>query len=106
MLRNLIKRNVVISLGGGSILSKKIRDEINKQSFSLFLDVDINVLNTRLKKSKNRPLLKDNNILTILKQLDEERRKHYLNADITIDNSNSSNKTFLTFNKIFTSLNG
>lgn len=106
VLKILKKRNVVISLGGGSILKKEIREEINKQSFSIFLDVHIKVLYNRLKKSKNRPLLKVGNILTTLKQLDKERRKHYLNTNITIDNSGSPNKTLLIFNKIFSSLNG
>ena len=105
VLQILEKRNVVISLGGGSILKKEARVEINKQSFSVFLDVEINLLNKRLKKSKNRPLLKDGNILTTLKQLDSERRKHYLNADITIDNSSSLSKAFLNFKKFFP-LNG
>ena len=105
VLQILEKRNVVISLGGGSILKKEARVEINKQSFSVFLDVDINLLNKRLKKSKNRPLLKDGNILTTLRQLDSERREHYLNADVTIDNSSSLSKAFLTFKKFFP-LNG
>ena len=101
VLKILEKRNVVISLGGGSILKKETRDGIKKQSFSIFLDVKTDMLYKRLKNSKNRPLLKDTNILTTLKQLDTKRRKHYLNADIIIDNSYSLNKTFLTFNKIF-----
>ncbi len=102
----LDKKNIVISLGGGSILAKEVRKRIKKQSFSIFLDVKIDMLYKRLKNSKNRPLLKDANILTTLKQLDTKRRKHYLNADITIDNSYSLNKTFLTFKKIFSQLNG
>ena len=105
-LNILEKKNVVISLGGGSILNKITRDKIKKHSFSIFLDVDIYILNKRLKKNKKRPLLKDRNILTTLKQLDSERRKHYLDADIKIDNSGSLNKTFLIFKKIFSSING
>ena len=35
----LEKKNVIISLGGGSILNKKTRDKIKKHSFSIFLDV-------------------------------------------------------------------
>ena len=85
-------------------LSKKIRGQINNYSLSLFLNVDFDILINRLKRSKNRPLLKDVNILTRLKQLDLERRKHFLNADIIIDNSQSSNKTFLKFKNIFSSL--
>ena len=102
----LKKNNTVISLGGGSILNKKIREKLNKQSLSIFLDVDIKVLNIRLKNSQKRPLLKDRNILTTLKQLDAERRKYYLDADIKIDNSDALNKTFLIFKKIFSSING
>ena len=97
----LNKKNIVISLGGGAILAKEVRSRIKKQSFSVFLDVKTDMLYKRLKNSKNRPLLKDTNILTTLKQLDTKRRKHYLNADIIIDNSHSLNRTFLTFNKIF-----
>ena len=97
----LDKKNIVISLGGGSILAKEVRGRIKKQSFSVFLDVKTDMLYQRLKNSKNRPLLKDTNILTTLKQLDKKRRKHYLNADIIIDNSYSLDRTFLTFNKIF-----
>ena len=95
------------SLEHGSVdSSKEIRDEINKQSLSIFLDVDINVLNLRLEKSQKRPLLKDRNILTTLKELNIKRRKHYLNADIIIKSSGSLKKTFLIFKKIFSSLNG
>ena len=105
-LNILKKNNTIISLGGGSILNKKIREKLNKQSLSIFLDVDIKVLNIRLKNSQKRPLLKDRNILTTLKQLDAERRKYYLDADIKIDNSGALNKTFLIFKKIFSSING
>ena len=87
-------------------MNKKIREKLNKQSLSIFLDVDIKVLNIRLKNSQKRPLLKDRNILTTLKQLDVKRRKHYLNADIIINSSGSLKKTFLIFKKIFSSLNG
>jgi len=97
----LEKKNVIISLGGGSILNKKTRDKIKKHSFSIFLDVDIYILNQRLKKSKNRPLLKDGNILTILQQLDKQRRKYYTNADFTINNSSSLNAAFLSFKNKF-----
>ena len=105
MLQIINKKNVVISLGGGSILSKKIRNKLKKLSYCIFLDVDINILNNRLKNSKNRPLLKDGDILTKIKHFDLKRRKYYLEADLTIDNSDSIEKSFFNFNKIFSSLN-
>ena len=75
----------------------------NKYSLSIFLDVDIKALNKRLKNSQKRPLLKDRNILTTLKELDKQRRKYYLNADIKIDTTSSPEITLLTFKKIFLS---
>ena len=105
VLQIINKENIVISLGGGSILSEKIRNKLKKLSYCIFLDVDINILSKRLKKSKNRPLLKDGDILTKMKQYDLIRRKYYLKADLTIANSDSIEKTFFNFNKIFSSLN-
>ena len=38
---NLIeKKNIVLSLGGGSILDMSIRNKLKKKSFTLFLDVN------------------------------------------------------------------
>ena len=101
VLNTLEKKYVVISLGGGSILCKKIREKLTKQSYTVFLDVDIKILNNRLIKSKNRPLLKDCNILSKIKQLDLQRKKHYLTADLILDNSKSIDKTFLNFINYF-----
>ena len=55
----------------------------------------------KIQKNKKRPLLKDGNILTILQQLDKQRRKFYTNADFTINNSSSLNAAFLSFKKQF-----
>ena len=98
------KKNVIISLGGGSILNKEIREALKIHSFSIFLDTKLTVLNQRLKRSKKRPLLKKGNILTTLKKLDKERRKHYLNADLYIENSLSLSNTFATLIDKFSSL--
>ena len=59
----------------------------------------------RLKRSNKRPLLKDTNIEVTLKELDTQRRKYYLNADIRIRNANSINKTYLNFIEMFSKLN-
>jgi len=101
----LNKKNIIISLGGGAILSKKIREELKIQSLTVFLEVELRILNTRLLKSKNRPLLIDVNILSKIKELDLQRKKYFLNADLIINNSRSLNRTILDFNKLFSSLN-
>ena len=56
----LTKNNCVISLGGGSIINKKIRKAINQNSYSIYLQVKLNNLENRLKFSKKRPLLNKN----------------------------------------------
>ena len=89
ILLNLIeKENVIISLGGGSILSKQIRDKLKEKSITVFLDVNLEKLQQRLEKSDNRPLLKNINISKKIKELDTERRKYYLLADIRLENNN------------------
>ena len=53
----LTNDNCVISLGGGSIINKKIRKSIKQNSYSIYLQVKLNNLLNRLKSSKKRPLL-------------------------------------------------
>ena len=52
--------NCVVSLGGGSIISKKTRKIIKNNSFSIYLQVNLKNLQNRLKFSKKRPLLNKN----------------------------------------------
>ena len=80
--------NCIISLGGGSIISSKIRKIIKKNSFSIYLKVDINILLKRLKSSKKRPLLKYSNKEDI-KKLYNEREIFYNKSDLVIDNNNN-----------------
>ncbi len=81
--------NCVISLGGGSIINKKIRKVIKKNSISIYLKVKLNNLLNRLETSKKRPLLNNNyNNKKILENLYYERRKFYEKADFIIKNDN------------------
>ncbi len=87
----LEKYNCVISLGGGSIQNSKTRELIKKNSFSIYLKVDINILSKRLSNSDKRPLLKNGNIKDILKDIYRVREKHYNNADLIIENNFDKN---------------
>ena len=81
--------NCVISLGGGSIINKKIRKVIKQNSYSIYLQVQLNNLMIRLKSSKKRPLLnKKINKIEILKNLYGDRKKFYERADLIINNDN------------------
>ena len=83
----LTNDNCVISLGGGSIINKKIRKAIKDNSYSIYLKVKLKNLLKRLKSSNKRPLL--NNILSkkeILENLYKDRRKFYEKANFIVNN--------------------
>ena len=89
----LAHKNCVISLGGGSIVNSKIRNAIKQYSYSIYLQVELNNLISRLKSSKKRPLLnKFINKKEILKDLYEGRRKFYAKADLTVNNDNDKSQ--------------
>ena len=88
----LTYNNCVISLGGGSIINKKIREAIRLNSYSIYLQVKIKNLINRLKYSNKRPLLNKNyNKTEILKDLYYNRYKFYEKADFIVNND--SNKS-------------
>ena len=80
-LIELKKANSVISLGGGAFLNNTIRKATKKFSISFWLDVSIDELIKRLKKSNNRPLLLKKNISETVKKIYFERKKIYNEAD-------------------------
>ena len=81
--------NCIISLGGGSIVNKRIRRLIKQNSYSIYLQVKLNNLVNRLQSTKKRPLLnKDTNKKETLKNLYYERKKFYENADFIVNNDN------------------
>ena len=95
--------NCVISLGGGSIVSKKIRKIIKQNSYSIYLKVKLENLQNRLKFSTKRPLLNKNlNNSEILKNILKDRKKYYEKADLIINNDGDKS---LALNKIKSQLN-
>ena len=95
--------NCVISLGGGSIISKKIRKIIKKNSYSIYLQVKLNNLQNRLKFSKKRPLLNKNlNKNEILQNILKDRKKYYESADLIINNDGDKSQAL---NEIKSKLN-
>ena len=99
----LTNENCVISLGGGSITSKKIRKLIKKNSYSIYLQVKLNILQKRLKFSRKRPLLNKNfDRRKILQSIFKDRQKYYERADLIINNDGDK---FQTLNEIKSQLN-
>ena len=80
-LKILEKENCVIALGGGSIISPKVRELINKNSFSIYLKVDIKTLIDRIKNTRKRPLLNNVDKNKVLETLYHQRKKFYSEAN-------------------------
>lgn len=83
-LRELKTDSSVISLGGGAFLNKDIRRTVKKSSLSFWLDINLNILINRLKKSKKRPLLFKKNIGEAMGKIYFERKKIYSEADFKV----------------------
>jgi shikimate kinase len=79
------KKNIIISLGGGAFMNAKIRKDILSSSISFWLDLDLNLLEKRLIKSKKRPLLENKNLKKILPKIYNERKDTYSVADHRIN---------------------
>lgn len=76
------KKDCIISLGGGSLLSQKNLEIIKKNMGLVYLNANEKTLLDRLDKSLVvRPLFNKTN----LKSLIEEREKNYRSADVMID---------------------
>ena len=83
-LKELEKKNSVISLGGGAFLDKSIRSLVKNSSVSFWLDVELPELIKRLKKNKKRPLLFKKNLNETVNKIYLERKKTYSEADFRI----------------------
>jgi len=97
ILETIDQKKLVLSLGGGSILSRKVRKALKDNFLTVFLDVDFSVLSKRLIKSRRRPLINDANIENKIKELDAIRRKFYSLADITLKNHLSTTDALTEF---------
>ena len=83
-LKHLKKTDVVISLGGGAFLNKSIRRAVKSSSISFWLDVGVQELIKRLKKSNKRPLLFKKGLNETVLKIYLERKKTYSQADFKI----------------------
>jgi shikimate kinase len=89
----LDEKKIIISLGGGSLTNKNIRQLIKKNSYNIYLNVKIDILVKRLSYSKNRPLIINKDLKKTLNELLDKRTKYYQKADLVISNENGLNET-------------
>ena len=74
----------VIATGGGAPMNPKILSAIKSQSISIWLQSDVDAIYERIKQSKTRPLLNNDDPKAILSDLLAKREATYAKADITI----------------------
>ena len=88
-MKYLNKKGSLISLGGGGFINDKIREKVLSECISMWLNVNFKTIYMRLKKSKIRPLVNNDN-QNNLGKIFLERKKIYSLADheINCDNLN------------------
>ncbi len=77
----------VLATGGGAFINEETRSLMKEKSITIWLDASLDVLLERTSRRDTRPLLKDGDPKSILKQLLEERGPIYAQADIKIQSS-------------------
>jgi shikimate kinase len=91
------KENVVISLGGGTIVNEDNVKFILENGKLIYLKVEPEIIYTRIKKKTDRPLFKEyvlaeNDKESFIKKISSmlsEREKYYNKADLVFDVDNS-----------------
>lgn len=75
----------VLATGGGAFMNPDTRAAIRSKGLSVWLRASLDVLNRRVRRRNDRPLLKDTDPAETLKRLIEERYPIYAEADITVE---------------------
>ena len=94
ILQEMVEKNsIVLSTGGGIILSNLNRELLSSRGTVFYLSTPISVQVERTSKDKNRPLLKDRDPEEILSKLHEERKTLYEEvSDHIIETENKSSQ--------------
>ena len=94
VLEEMVKQNsIVLSTGGGIILSETNRELLSSRRTVFYLATPIEVQLERTSKDKDRPLLKDGDPGEILKNLHIARESLYEEvSDYTVDTENKSSQ--------------
>ena len=82
------KENMVISTGGGTLISSDNTRILSQKGKMICLYADSQAIYNRVKRKNNRPLLNGENILDKINHLLKERKKIYDNIKWKIDTTN------------------
>ena len=91
------KNSIVLSTGGGVVLSDANRELLSSRGTVFYLSTPIDVQVERTSKDKDRPLLKNGDPKEILSNLHEKRESLYLQvSDHVVETANKSSQQVAT----------
>jgi shikimate kinase len=99
--RKVIKRLLgngpqVLATGGGAFMNAETRAAVKSEGISIWLRADLDVLMKRVAKRDNRPLLKADDPVAVMRGLMEQRYPVYAEADITIDSRDTTHEVIVS----------
>ncbi len=85
------KQGIVLATGGGSVISKKIRNHLSARGIVVYLQTTIDKQVARTQRDKRRPLLQNDKPEKVLVELASERNPLYEEvADYVVDTDDQS----------------
>jgi shikimate kinase len=85
----------VLATGGGAFMNADTRGAIRDKGISVWLRATLDVLNRRIKRRGDRPLLKGADPAETLRRLMEERDPVYAEADLTVESRDVPHETIV-----------
>ncbi len=92
VVESLKVKNRLVALGGGAFMDENIRNLVLTKTISIWLDIDIEKLEERIKRVQKRPLLEKHNVYNSLKELYLKRKNVYKLANYKIACNDLSKK--------------
>ena len=83
----------VLATGGGAFMNPETRAAIRANGISVWLRATLDVLNRRIKRRGDRPLLKTADPVGTLRRLIDERYPSYAEADLTVESRDVPHET-------------
>jgi shikimate kinase len=85
----------VLATGGGAFMNAETRTAVRAKGISVWLRATLEVLNRRIKRRGDRPLLKGADPSETLRRLLEERDPVYAEADLTVESRDVPHETIV-----------
>ncbi|MGB0834360.1 MAG: shikimate kinase AroK [Psychrobium sp.] len=87
------QQGVVLATGGGSIITKEVRNKLSARGLVVYLETTIDKQLARTQRDKRRPLLRSENPRQVLEDLAQVRNPLYEEiADLTVQTDDQSAK--------------